>query len=338
MPKLAQTFLHRLFCFFFLFPFALNIDHSSHTEHITCIAANGQLVATGSTDTTIWIFNSSTKKEIGSLTRQQGPITCLCFYKTKYLLSSSADGTICVWRAKDWECLWQIKAHSKGVKWLSMHPSGKMAISIGEKAKKAKLWNLMTGKCAVEFRLSNATDKDLIIPSQDGNKPYFPKGFLDAPHYCKWSASGDLFLVQWAAQVDIYSAQASTKAAIKSVAVDDKVSSSCWSSDDDVVVIGTEKGMIVWYSMKKNAVVRKEMAKTRVKDLIAYGNAICAVDSVGNVYLFDQEKDQVSSIFLDDRLTCVAASTGQPIHEKKEENEKKAKEPKTKKTKKLKNL
>ena len=36
---------------------------------------------------------------------------------------------------------------------MAMHPSGRMALTVGDASRKAKLWNLMTGKMAVLFKL-----------------------------------------------------------------------------------------------------------------------------------------------------------------------------------------
>ncbi len=180
--------------------------HSSHTEQVTCVAASGMLLATGSADTTVWVYKTSTKKELGVLQRHTGAITALAFYKTRNLLSASADGTVCVWRVKDWECLLQIKAHKKGVRHLAMHPSGRMALTLGEGSRKAKLWNLLTGKEAVLFRLERGGDPVLTVPAVNGDKLFLPRDFRDMPLSCSWSPSGNRFAVQWVTQVDVFSA------------------------------------------------------------------------------------------------------------------------------------
>jgi WD40 repeat protein len=40
-----------------------------------------------------------------------GDITCLVFPSDKYLVSTSADGTICLFRTKDWSLLRRFKGH-----------------------------------------------------------------------------------------------------------------------------------------------------------------------------------------------------------------------------------
>lgn len=40
-----------------------------------------------------------------------GDITCLVFPNDKYLVSGSADGTLCLFRTKDWSMLRRFKGH-----------------------------------------------------------------------------------------------------------------------------------------------------------------------------------------------------------------------------------
>ena len=74
--------------------------HSTHALKLTCVAASGSLLASGSDDTNVWVFRTTTRREVGQLARHNGSITGLAFYGTKHLLSASMDGTICVWRTK----------------------------------------------------------------------------------------------------------------------------------------------------------------------------------------------------------------------------------------------
>ncbi|KAK7823674.1 hypothetical protein U0070_003326 [Myodes glareolus] len=66
-----------------------------------------------------------------NLANSQGTVTCLKFYGSRHLISGAEDGLICVWDAKKWECLKSIKAHKGHVTFLSIHPSGKLALSVG---------------------------------------------------------------------------------------------------------------------------------------------------------------------------------------------------------------
>lgn len=98
------------------------------------------------------IYDLKKRKDLGSLVQHNGAITALRFYSRTHLLSASEDGTICIWRTRDWECMATMKGHKGRVNGLSVHPSGKIAISVG-KDKTLRLWNLMTGRKASANKL-----------------------------------------------------------------------------------------------------------------------------------------------------------------------------------------
>ncbi|XP_051970338.1 p21-activated protein kinase-interacting protein 1-like [Xyrauchen texanus] len=108
-----------------------NFTHHAHTASLTAVASNNQFIATGSKDETIQLYDMSMKTEHGALLHHDGTILCLEFCRSSHLLSGGEDGLICVWNTKKWECLKSIKAHKGHVTSLSVHPSGKLALSVG---------------------------------------------------------------------------------------------------------------------------------------------------------------------------------------------------------------
>jgi protein MAK11 len=80
------------------------------------------------------------------------------------MLSASEDGTICVWKCKTWECEKVLKAHRGAVTSISMHPSGKLALSVS-KDKTIRTWNLLSGRCAYTTTLKNVADLVRWSPS-----------------------------------------------------------------------------------------------------------------------------------------------------------------------------
>lgn len=92
------------------------------------------------------IFDLLKRRDVGSLSQHQGSISSLVFAGTTHLLSGGEDGRIALFRCKDWECL-HILRHKKPIQALAVHPSGKLALSVGTE-RSLKLWNLMTGKQA----------------------------------------------------------------------------------------------------------------------------------------------------------------------------------------------
>ena len=79
-------------------------------------------------------------------------VTALEFYGDSYLLSAGEDNTVCIWRVNDWVCVHILGGHKDIVNDVSIHPSGKMAMS-SSKDGTLKLWNLIQGRCAFTRRL-----------------------------------------------------------------------------------------------------------------------------------------------------------------------------------------
>ncbi|XP_041357789.1 p21-activated protein kinase-interacting protein 1-like [Gigantopelta aegis] len=141
-------------------------DHS----HIGCVKtvaiSQKGILASGSTDETIRLFNLRKRKEMGSLVQHMGSVMCLEFFKGTHLFSCAEDGNLCVWKSFTWECLKILKGHKGGINCLSVHPSGKMALTVG-KDKTLHTWNLMTGRSAYVSNIKQVAD--IVKWSPDGN-------------------------------------------------------------------------------------------------------------------------------------------------------------------------
>ncbi|XP_001630701.2 p21-activated protein kinase-interacting protein 1-like [Nematostella vectensis] len=111
------------------------------------VDSSGTLLASGSTDETIRLFSLKDHKELGSLHQHEGSVTCLTFCGNSHMISASEDKTICVWQCKTWECLKILKGHKGAVNSASVHPSGRLAMSVS-KDKHLRTWNLVTGRSA----------------------------------------------------------------------------------------------------------------------------------------------------------------------------------------------
>ncbi|TDH05979.1 hypothetical protein EPR50_G00127940 [Perca flavescens] len=156
-----------------------NFTHHAHTASISAAAASERFVVTGSKDETIQLYDMKKKTEHGALLHHDGTITCLEFYGSSHLLSGGEDGLICVWSTKKWECLKSIKAHHGHVTSLSVHPSGKLALSVGTD-KTLRTWNLINGRSA------------------------FIKNIKQNAHIVRWSPDGDKYVAVVNDKVNIY--------------------------------------------------------------------------------------------------------------------------------------
>eukprot|EP01041_Mallomonas_annulata_P010841 gene10841-22625_t len=125
----------------------------------------GNCLVCGGMDEKIRIFNMKDKKSTGELSTHTGAITSLKFYKDSHLLSGSEDSTICIWRMYDWACIHILGGHKGPVHDISIHPSGKLALSVS-RDKTMKIWNLIEGRIAFTRRLSGAAER--VLWSEDG--------------------------------------------------------------------------------------------------------------------------------------------------------------------------
>ena len=125
---------------------------SAHTGAIKCLASSDRYLVSGGSDEVIKIYDLKKRKDLGSLAQHTGAVTALQFYSRNHLLSASEDGTICIWRTRDWECMATMKGHKGRVNGICVHPTGKIAVSVG-KDRALRLWNLMTGRKASNTKL-----------------------------------------------------------------------------------------------------------------------------------------------------------------------------------------
>ncbi|KAJ7132345.1 WD40-repeat-containing domain protein [Mycena epipterygia] len=153
--------------------------------HVSCIKAvaasphGGKWLATGSADEIVKVWDLRRRKEIGGLMHHEGSITHLLFPSRSHLLSASEDGTLCLFRARDWAVLRALRGHKGRVNSVAVHPSGKVALSVG-KDRTLRMWDLMRGKGCASTKLGK--EAELV----------------------RWSSDGSLFVVQEASTIDVY--------------------------------------------------------------------------------------------------------------------------------------
>lgn len=145
--------------------------------HVSCIKAvaaspnGGKWLATGSADEIIKVWDLRRRKEIGGLMQHEGSsylssdrwthervklisgsITHLVFPSRSHLLSASEDGTLCLFRARDWAVLRSLRGHKGRINSVAVHPSSKVALSVG-KDRTLRMWDLMRGKGCASTKL-----------------------------------------------------------------------------------------------------------------------------------------------------------------------------------------
>ncbi|RZC45941.1 hypothetical protein C5167_009692 [Papaver somniferum] len=148
-------------------------SYPSHISAIKCVAMSGPVAVSGGADDSIKIYDITTSSEVGSLINQTGAITCVSFFNSsslsypRNLLSGSEDGTVSIYDADPFVHYKSIQAHRKSVNDLSIHKSGKLALSVGRDSCLA-MSNLVRGRRSFCCRLNK--EASMVKFDSDGSK------------------------------------------------------------------------------------------------------------------------------------------------------------------------
>jgi F-box/WD-40 domain protein MET30 len=148
-----------------------------HTNGIMCLQFDDNILATGSYDATIKIWNIDTCEEIRTLNGHQSGIRCIQFDDTK-LISGSMDRTVKVWNWRTGECLKTFPGHRGGV--IGLHFDSNI-LATGSVDKTVKIWNFRDNST---FRLTGHTDWVNAVK-------------IDSPSRTVFSASDDCTVRLW---------------------------------------------------------------------------------------------------------------------------------------------
>ena len=121
--------------------------------HIGCVrsaASAGRYAVTGGTDELINVFDMAKRCHLGNMggSVHTSTITALAVSdKPGMMVSGCEDGQIAITRIKDFQTLKSFKGHKSSILGISIHPSGKMALSISSD-NTLRMWDLTRGTCA----------------------------------------------------------------------------------------------------------------------------------------------------------------------------------------------
>uniref|UniRef100_A0A0D2XEN4 F-box domain-containing protein n=1 Tax=Fusarium oxysporum (strain Fo5176) TaxID=660025 RepID=A0A0D2XEN4_FUSOF len=148
-----------------------------HENGVTCLQFDDNILATGSYDTTIKIWNIETGEVMRTLRGHTSAVRTLQFDDSK-LISGSFDKTIKIWNWQTGECLNTLQCHTEGV--LSVHYDG-CTLASGSIDKTVKVFSFDTKQT---FCLRGHTD-------------WVNHVRIDSPSRVVFSASDDLSVKLW---------------------------------------------------------------------------------------------------------------------------------------------
>ncbi|PWN51651.1 WD40 repeat-like protein [Violaceomyces palustris] len=137
---------------YFTFP-----AHVSSIRSVACAGPTSKWLATGGTDEVVKVWDIKRRKEVGALTGHEGTITSLSFASKAYLITTSADSNINLYRTRDWALLRTLKGHLGRINSASVHPTGRLALSVGSD-RTIRMWDLMRGRPAASTRIGTEAD------------------------------------------------------------------------------------------------------------------------------------------------------------------------------------
>ncbi|KAG4306089.1 hypothetical protein PORY_000077 [Pneumocystis oryctolagi] len=197
------------------------------------------------------LYDLKKKKDLGSLYHQSGTITDLAFsskVSPKFLVSVSQDGTMVIFRTRDWLPFATIKTYHGSVNSISIHPSGKAALTVGSD-KNIRLWNMMTGEKAGKYSLNNGD-----------------------PFCIQWNILGDRYAVLFNKEVAVYDMSATLVYCFSSPTQLNSIHyTMSGKSHREMLVLGSQDGCIQICDSSNGKLLKSFFAhENRVKAITSY--------------------------------------------------------------------
>jgi RNA polymerase sigma factor (sigma-70 family) len=130
----------------------VRLRHASTVFSLAFCPTDGNVIATGSLDNTVRLWDATTGRELARLGRQNGPrffaqVVSVAFSPDgQTLASGSNDGTIRLWDPKTGKARREIASGQGMVYALAFAPDGKSLVSAHSEGKKLIVWDSATGK------------------------------------------------------------------------------------------------------------------------------------------------------------------------------------------------
>lgn len=262
----------------FVFP-----AHVSSIRSVACAGRDSKWLVTGGIDETIKVWDLRRNKEVGALTGHEGTITSLSFPSRTFLLSTSEDGTMNLYRTRDWALLRTLRGHTGRINSASAHPSGRVALSVSAD-RMIRLWDLMRGVGSASVKIGIEADRIL------------------------WDTQGQRFAVLAGRQVMIFSTDMTKLAEVEQPKRLHDIyflRASVHGAEHELLLVASEDGQVHVYdvddlqeteeSATPRALVRLVGHKNRVRS--AQATLVCADDGTEHVVISTISSDGWIRVF-----------------------------------------
>lgn len=253
--------------------------HSGSVRSIDS-SIDGRLVASAGIDENIHVFDLKKRMEISQIrSDNDGAINCVKFFDKSHLFAGSEDGNIYIYDCRQsFKLVKTLQGHKKGVTWLSVHPSGKILLSVSKDGT-LRTWNLIKGRCAYVTNLKLTS------------------------HFVSWSISGAYFLIAVNNTIDVYNV---ADGSISHTVTFDKRVNYVEFLTEHIVAVAKDSPLLDFYDLSaKKTLLQCESHINRIKAIKIVHNDD-QDDSTG----VDEKKKQFITISSDSTIKLWSVSIG----------------------------
>lgn len=143
-----------------------------HDGHVTSVAfsKDGKFLATGSTDSTIFIYYLNNRDVVEKLCGHEDSVTSVAFspITSCFIASASVDETVCIWNVYTETCEMVLSGHENRVQKVCYSSDGSRLVSCSYD-ESIRVWDVNTGACVRVLRDDN------VYCHVFGGKEYFSR-------------------------------------------------------------------------------------------------------------------------------------------------------------------